>query len=194
MSLPKQSSTENLEKLPPVLLCAWHSGIIFLVWSMVTAKVVQQDLTCFRCPRLFLAVSAYFPHQTAVVPFQVYWTSGPCNSLNLSPPFSLFFFSYPSIPSKRVFLPSSQKIHIPMLSHYSLQQRAKYTVIFPLALCPEKDKVVCACSYLLHAPWNEKCYSVSAQKDPSDFWALRPQSREANISKRTASDSNILAV
>lgn len=93
-----------------------------------------------------------------------------------------------------IFLPSSQKIHIPMLSHYSLQQHAKYTVSFPLALCPEKDKVVCACSYLLHAPWNEKRYSVSAQKDPSDFWALRPQSREANISQRTASDSNILAV
>lgn len=81
-----------------------------------------------------------------------------------------------------------------MLSHYSLQQHAKYTVSFPLALCHEKDKVVCACSYLLHAPWNKKHYSVSAQKDPSYFWALCPQSREANISQRTAFDSNILAV
>lgn len=79
-----------------------------------------------------------------------------------------------------------------MLSHYSVQQHAKHTVIFPLALCPEKDKVVGACSYLLHAPWNEKRYSAGSQKDPFDFWALRPHSREANISQRTASHSNIL--
>lgn len=52
------------------------------------------------------------------------------------------------------FFPPSQKIHTPMLSHYSLQQHAKFAVIFPLGLCPEKDKVVCARSYLLQAPWN----------------------------------------
>lgn len=163
---------------------------------MVIAKEVQQNLTCSSCPRLALALSAYFPHQTAVTSFQVYWTfsSSPPNHLNLSPPFNLFFFLLPHHSQSNYllsFLPLRK--FVSHLSHYSLQQHAKYTVIFPLALCPGKDKVVRACSYQLHVPWDEKRYSVSAQKDASNFWALCPQSREANISQRTASDSNIVA-
>lgn len=111
----------------------------------------------------------------------------------LLPSIFFLFSSSCTIPSKVIFFSSSKKNSYSHLSHYSLWQNAKYTVIFPLVLCPKKDKVVCACSYLLHIPWNEKHYSVSTQKDPSDSWALCPQSREANISQRTASDFNILA-
>lgn len=153
---------------------------------------------CFGSPRWFPALSAYSPQQTDLLSLPSVHTGpaspSPCSNLNLSPPSNLFFFS-PTAPSKMIFFfYPSQKIHTPMLSHYSLQQHAKFAVIFPLGLCPEKDKVVCAHSYLLQAPWNWKRHSASARKDLSEFWAQRPPSREANISLGAAPDSNILIV
>lgn len=100
---PRKTATNTI-----VCLTFWNYFSGRNVWSMVIAKEVQQNLTCSSCPRLALALSAYFPHQTAVTSFQVYWTfsSSPPNHLNLSPPFNLFFFSSPTIPSQIIFFPS----------------------------------------------------------------------------------------
>lgn len=135
------------------------------------------------------------PVWSAVTSFCARWShlSQPCSNPNLSPPSNLFFFSCTTSSKNDLFSPS-QKIHTPMLSHYSLQQHAKFAAVFPLELCPEKDKVVCAHSYLLQTLWNWKCYSASTLKDPSEFWALRPPSGKENVSQRTAPDSNILIV
>lgn len=67
---PRKTATNTIVCLT---FCNYFSGRN--IWPMVRTKVVQQNLTCLSCPRLFLALSAYFPHQNAVTSLQVYWTS-----------------------------------------------------------------------------------------------------------------------
>lgn len=198
MSLGKTNQHRKPRKITTnttVCLKFWNYFAGRKLQSMVTVEGGAARSTVLQFPKMILCSQLIFPIKlirchfllsTLVLPLPVpvvIW-------IYLLPP--IFSSSPPPLPVKRSFF--FQKIHTPMLSHYSLQQHAKFAVILPLGLRPEKDKVVCACSYLLQTPWNWKCYSASSQKDPSEFWALRPQSREANISRSTASDSNILIV